>query len=388
MLVLGHFLQALGYASVPLFPVYLDAIHATRAEIGTIMACAGVGGLLFKPLVGWALDAWGRKPTLYVGTAVLTLSMFMLGFVEDTGWYVYATRILTGVGIATLFTAYFTAASDVIPNSRRTEGIALFGISGLLPLVVNPFVDQLHLEPLNLRWVFPALSLLVALSGVMVFLTPLKKRQTTDIETDECKEPVSFSQSIRAIFSRQLAPVWLATVVFAGLVGVFMSFGTVVAANRGVETPGVIWLSYALGACAVRVIGAKLPDRLGVHNMVAPALAIYVLGIIGAIFADSTLSFGLVGLLSGLGHGYCFPVLTSLVVSRSDERYRGTALSAFTGLWDAAALILTPTMGWLATVRTDETMFATLGLGAVIGLGAWAVGEWMVGRRGVRLGQT
>ena len=42
-------------------------------------------------------------------------------------------RIGHGIAAALLFSALFTYGTDVVPASRRTEGIALFGVSGLLP---------------------------------------------------------------------------------------------------------------------------------------------------------------------------------------------------------------------------------------------------------------
>ena len=85
------------------------------------------------------------------GTLLLTGAMALVGTLEAFGWAVYAIRLLLGVGTATLFTGYFTLAADIVPPSRRTEGLALFGISGLVPLVVNPFADQLGISGGELR---------------------------------------------------------------------------------------------------------------------------------------------------------------------------------------------------------------------------------------------
>ena len=54
--VLAHFMQALGCSSMLLLPIYIKHLGSTEAQLGTIMAIASVGGLLFRPLVGWSLD--------------------------------------------------------------------------------------------------------------------------------------------------------------------------------------------------------------------------------------------------------------------------------------------------------------------------------------------
>lgn len=54
--------------------------------------------------------------------------------VNSIGPWVYVIRIVHGVGLAALFSVFLTIVADVVPKSRRTEGIAILGVSGLLPL--------------------------------------------------------------------------------------------------------------------------------------------------------------------------------------------------------------------------------------------------------------
>ena len=75
------------------------------------------------------------------GSLTLSGFMFCLGWSSQLGWELYGIRIGIGIGIGTLFATYFTCASDLIPAQRRTEGLALFGIFGILPLLVNPFIS-------------------------------------------------------------------------------------------------------------------------------------------------------------------------------------------------------------------------------------------------------
>lgn len=137
LLVLGHFLQGLGWSSMLLLPLYLDHLHASRAEVGAIMAMASVGGLTARPLVAWALDRVGRRPTLLAGTALMSLGMVLLALATDVGPLVYGVRLLFGLGQGAVFTGYFTVAADLVPEARRTEGLALFGLSGLVPLAIT-----------------------------------------------------------------------------------------------------------------------------------------------------------------------------------------------------------------------------------------------------------
>lgn len=379
----GHFLQALGFSSLLLLPVYLTHLGASRAVVGTVVATASVGGLVFRPAAAWALDVLGRKPAIVGGTLLLTLSLWLLAAVTDLGPLLYVDRVLYGVGEAALFPGYFALAADLIPPSRRTEGIALFGVTGLLPLVVNPFVDRLALAPADLRWFFPAMG--VAVLASLWFVTrvevpgPTPAAGDTAAPDDGAPPPLTVRRALAALAEPRLRPVWLATVVFAGLVNVTMAFGTVTARHRGLAAPGNIWLAYAAGAATVRLFAARLPDRVGTRNMVAPSIGVYVLAavVLASAGTDELLLLG--GALAGVGHGYGFPVLTSQVVTRTPDDLRGTGLVLFTALWELAALALTPALGAVADAAGDGALFATAALGATVGLAAWALWEHRVG---------
>ncbi|MEO1269973.1 MAG: MFS transporter [Myxococcota bacterium] len=383
ILVLGHFLQALGYSSMPLLPLYLEHLEADRTTISLIMSTAAVSGILFRPLIGWSLDVFGRRPTLTVGTIILFISMALIGFVDTIGPLIYAVRFLFGIGVGALFTGYFALVSDIIPPERRTEGIALFGVSGLAPLALNPIHQNIvGGEPAYLRWLYPGLGLLILASLACVWwIKEPNQPHSMRILPNETPPPpkVTVSAIVKALTNRRLWPVWWASVIFAGLVALFMTFATVAAEAREIEQPAMLWVAYAGGAIGVRLFGARLPDRLGTHNIVAPALGCYVLAFLLAAGAMSATGFVAAGLLAGLGHGYCFPVLTSQVVSRSPDHVRGSALAMFTALWDVSKLALMPLFGLISDNLGDAVMFSLVAVTALAALLIWAATEHWLG---------
>lgn len=365
---IAHFLQALGYSSMLLLPLYLDHLGASRAEIGAIMASASVGGLAGRPLIGWALDTIGRKPVLLLGTLVVVAGMALVGAVDRIGPLAYVMRLLVGLGTGTLFTGYFTLAADLVPEQRRAEGIALFGISGLTPLLVNPLSDVLGIDPPDLRWFLPAVGLVILAS--LAFLPGVPERPR-----DENRERFTLAKALEALRHRSLWPAWAGTCVFAGLVAVFMSFATVAAEARGIAAPAMVWGTYAGGAVLVRLFGAKLPERLGLFRVGSVSLFLYAAGVWVAADAQTGAAFAVAGLLGGIGHGYCFPVITSQVVTRSPLALRGVAMASFTGLWEAARLVVAPGFGAIADAQGDAAMLRIAAVTGVAGLVVWGLLE-------------
>ena len=76
------------------------------------------------------------------------------------------------------------------------------------------------------------------------------------------------------------------------------------------------------------------------------------------------------GLLCGMGHGFAFPILISLVIARARDADRGAAMAIFTALFDAGMLIGGPVFGAVIELGGYGSMFTTaailLAMGCVV----------------------
>ena len=376
LLTAAHFLQALGFSSMVLLPVFLDHLGADRTEIGLVMGISAVSSLASRPLVAWALDTFGRRPTIIVGTVVLSLGMFCFAAVSRMGAGVYAARLLSGAGTGTLFTGYFALAADIVPVDRRTQGLALFGISGLVPLMINPMAQSLGVAPADIGVFFGVLGLLIMASLGPLMMIPEPRKPSSDAQ-----EPMTLTVALAAVSAPAVRPVWLATVALSGLVSAFFAFSTVTAEHRGLAYPALLWVAYGGGAAAVRVIFAFMPLQVAPRRFIPPAFVLYAVAALTVAMSETDLGFASAGLFAGLAHGMGFPVLVSQVASRMPDRLRGSGMSGFTGLWELAALCVTPLLGAVADVAGDGWMFIVAAVSAVVAMLIWTPVERRYGPR-------
>ncbi|MEE2644122.1 MAG: MFS transporter [Myxococcota bacterium] len=369
-LTLAHLLSALGFSSMLLLPLYLSSEGLGRAVIGEVMAVAAVGGLLTRPLVALTLDRIGRRPVLVTGLLIASVCLSLIPKLNPHGYQLHWLRICFGVGAGALFTSFFTFAADIIPDQRRTEGLALFGISGLLPLVVNPTATLLEVRAAEIPHFLSQISLLLLLAIPLVLSIPEAPQKNASAQRRGSLRAV-----LSALLPAELRSIWLITISFAASVSAFMAFSTVVLARRGFDFPTALWFTYAGGATLIRLFGARLPDRLGPARLVAPGLLLYCAGFLTLITAEGTRLGLLAGLFAGLSHGLCFPLLTSLVVSRSPSELRGSALSTFTGIWELSGLALTPLLGLIADRAGDSWMLTGAASLTLIAAPLWLVLE-------------
>ena len=373
LLVIGHLLQAAGWTTMLLLPVYVEYLGGNRSDIGSVMAIAAVGGLLFRPLTGWALDNIGRRVTLIAGTVLLTTGMFMIGFVTDIGPLIYTARFLIGVGAGALFTGYFTLAADVIPPERRTEGIALFGISGLLPLSMNGFIDRLDVAGSDMRFIFPGFAVLVLVSIWAVLAIPEPKRHINPKK--EAPNP------IRSLLQKKMVPVWVATMIFAGLVAVFMAFVTVTAAKQGIDHPATLWIFLLHGRSICAALRRTHSRPCWAHKYGCACDRLLLLRSSYGGHGNHSR-----GIYARRYPGRAWPwVLLSrfdfLVVNRIPAENRGSGLAAFTALWDVTSLLFPPLFGGIADDYGDSIMFILAVCLALLGLGIWTLIEVLTSRR-------
>ena len=76
----------------------------------------------------------------------------------------------------TYVTGYFSFVADHIPEKRRTEGLALFGISGILPMSLNAVTESWSTSAIGSSGLISMLTLPILISGALVWMVPEIRR--------------------------------------------------------------------------------------------------------------------------------------------------------------------------------------------------------------------
>ena len=106
------FLTRLGFGMISFaLPLYALKLGMNVGEIGLLFAARSITVLLTKPLMAWAADHFGRKPTLIFAVMMRCLVGFLFIFATQA-WHLYAIRILHGA---------MSAARDPSANALIVE---------------------------------------------------------------------------------------------------------------------------------------------------------------------------------------------------------------------------------------------------------------------------
>lgn len=345
---LANLLHGLALHAYLHLPGYLETLHADEIVIGVIVGTMSGAAIVIRPLAGRVMDASGRRVVIIAGGVVHLLACSLYLSVESVGAWLVVVRTIHGFAVGALFSSLFTFAADIVPASRRTEGIGLFGVSGMLPISLGGLLGDFVLARGTYRDLFAvtAVIALLALLGSLPLKEPERPRGAAGLGF------------FGALKQRDLVPIWVLGSMFAmGLAGAYTFVKTFVEeTNAG--SVGLFFSTYAAAAIVLRVGFGWVPERVGVKRALYPSVVSISVALAILTFANSAVAIGIAGAFAGLGHGFAFPILSALVVGRAHPSDRGSAVALFTAIFDAGIFFGGPLLGVVARLTDLRTMFA------------------------------
>ncbi|HSM46081.1 MAG TPA: MFS transporter, partial [Acidimicrobiia bacterium] len=357
-------LQELSFALLIHLPGYLSELGATEGLIGVLYASSAVDSLVFRPWLGRILDLTHRRTILLVSAVVNMAVIIALTFTSVWGPLLWVLFLVQRTVQIALFTTMLTYGADSIPIERRTQGLAIFGLSGLVPIALGGYAGDVLIATLGYDGLFFGAALVSVLSWLVVWTLPVL--------------PVRGHQPRRSFWAafaqRNLLPLWLATLLFSvGLESLFTFTRTFVDA-RQVGTAGLFFATYGVSAAITRIAGGQLYDRMPHRPMLVGGILAYAAGLICMGLDQSVPLLVAAAAITGTAHGAVFPLISSEVVNRARVSERGSAMATFTSIFDIALLAGAPAVGFV--IEGFGYLGAFVGLGVVLVVGAIVYRQW------------
>ena len=322
------------YVLTPLLPLYLsEHFGATKDMIGLVLSGYTITALLFRPFSGYVVDSFPRRTVLMICFG--TFAIFFAGYLAASTLLLFTiVRTLHGGPFGALTVANSTAAIDVLPSSRRTEGIGYYGLSNNLAMAIAPTIGIWIYELTNSFEFLFWLALVVACAGWLVDATV--KFPEKEIVRNKSK------LSLDRFFLVRGWLIGLNMVAFGFSFGVLSNY----LAIYGKEVMGITggtgtyFLLCSVGLMVSRLQGSKaLRQGRLTHNAgsgMVISLVGYTLFIALSTLDDSLMYIGYYGsaLLIGLGNGHMWPALQNMTINVAHNNQRGTANSTILISWD------------------------------------------------------
>ena len=316
------------YLLLPMLPLYLrDTFCADKQLIGIILSGYTITALLIRPFGGFIVDSFPRKQVLLI--CYFLFFAFFAGYIVAGTVLMFAIiRSLHGFAFGAVTVANSTMAIDVLPASRRNEGIGYYGVSNNLAMAVGPSISMyLYDHHFDANIVF-TISLVAAAIGLICNATikaPTK-------ETTPKKQPISLDRFILT----NATPEVLMVVFFSFAYGILSTYLAIYGKDEiGIENgSGLFFTILAVGLISARIFSAQWVKRGLLTLNIGTGMIITIVGYLIFTFWRNELGFYLSAAVLGAGYGAMCPSFQAVFVNLAHNNRRGTANSTYLTSWD------------------------------------------------------
>ncbi len=344
------------YVLTPLLPLYLsEHFGATKDVIGLVLSGYTITALLFRPFSGYFVDSFPRKTVLMICFAAF--SIFFAGYLAASTLLLFTVvRTLHGGPFGALTVANSTVAIDVLPSSRRTEGIGYYGLSNNLAMAIAPtigiFVYRWTQSFELLFWIALVVACLGWLTDATVQL-PAKEiqRNKSKLSMDRFfllrgwllgVNMVAFGFCF-GVLSNYLAIYGKEQLGITGGTGTYFmlcSVGLILSRLQGGRTlrKGLLTHNAGSGMC-ISLVGYTLFILMPTLHSSFSILHSSFSSLHSSFFTLHSSFFIYLGyygsaLLIGLGNGHMWPAFQNMTINVAHNNQRGTANSTILISWD------------------------------------------------------
>ncbi|MFN8050099.1 MAG: MFS transporter [Acidimicrobiales bacterium] len=355
MVTLSTFAYFLTLGSLlPTLPRFIEhELHAGSVAVGVGVGTFAIAAAVLRPFAGRLGDIRNRRLLVVGGSALVGTSVIAYSLVGGLASLI-ALRFVTGVGEAAMWVGAATAIQDMAPENRRGEAASYFSVALYAGLAFGPLAGEWLVRHHGYDSLFVAAGASALVASVLGLWTPA----TTPHDP----------QPFRLFHPAAIGP---GAILLLGLLP-FVGFSTYVSLygpDVGVEDVAPLLLTYGVLVLIIRVVGARLPDRLGWRR--ASTMALVVLGGAGLVLSLWGAAPGLwvatVGL--ALGMSLLFPALLSAAVANVAPNERGQAVGTFSVAFDLANGLGPVLLGGVVSLGSYRGAFAVAGIAALAGLG-------------------
>ena len=307
---------------LPAIPFRIVELGGSRALAGSFLAVYTLASAFAAPVMGTVADHLGRKRMLIVASVAFFFFSILYGVVVSL-----PLLLLVGLVHGALWSGLMASASAImseyIPISRRTEGLAYWGLASTAAIGIAPAVGLLVFE---LGW--------LVLCGEMAALSVLMFFWARRLSTSD-----------RAVIGRipHLRDSWDWKVIRAALSMAAIAFGyggvtsyvAMLSIERGIHPRAIFFTTFAITIVFVRVFASRLGDRFGTKAMLYPSYAAIPVSLALLAVADSRPLMIVSAILFGIGLGGAWPAFANFVLTHTDESRRARTFGSIVWAFDS-----------------------------------------------------
>ena len=308
----------------PVLPGFVENdLGGGPVAVGLAVGGFGLSAAVARPIVGPLGDSKGRRFLVVWGCVLAGFGV--LGNLWATTVVVAVLfRLLTGLGEAAFFVGIAAAAQDMAPEDRRGEATSYFSVASYTGIAVGPIIGEALNEAFSPDAVWIMGGALCTIGTVL---------GTMSIPGRPENAPSGWPNSF--IHWPATRPALLLGLGLMGYSG-YLAFIALHVEHLGFAHTGAVFTTFAVMVISLRILLARLPDRLGPQRTSTMSYLFSASGMWTIALWQNIVGVFLGTALLAVGQTFLFPALFVMAVESAPANRRSKAIGTFSIAYDLA----------------------------------------------------
>ncbi|MDC3418259.1 MFS transporter [Aquibacillus salsiterrae] len=353
----NFFLFLTFYALLTTLPIFvLEELSGSETQAGLVATIFLLSAIIVRPFSGRLLGDFGKKKMLIISMLLFMASSFLYIGINSL-YLLLALRFFHGIWFSIASTATGAIAADIVPETRRGEGLGYYVMSQNIAVVVGPFIGLTLLQVTTFQNLFLVLSVLMV--GAIVF--------TSLVSDPTAAKPSKRKLSVSDLFDGKALPIAAVASLIAFSYSAILSFISIYAKSIGlIEAASYFYVLFAAAMLLSRPFVGRLFDRVGPNIVIYPSIGLFAAGLLVLSIVQSPMMLFLSAILVGLGYGTVVPCLQTLAIQSAGKGRSAHATATFFTLFDTGVATGSYVLGLIATNFGFQQLYITTGIFMIV----------------------
>src|SRR5437773_1482416 len=307
---------------LPAIPLHIRELGGSKAEAGWFLTVYTLCSAFSAPVTGTIADHVGRRRLLLVASVLFVGFSLAYGMIEHLPLLLVVGAIHGSVWSGILASAS-AIMSEFIPESRRAQGLAWWGLSSTAAVTLAP--------PAGL-WVFNLFSWevlcveLAALSVVMALWAVFLPARDAPA--------VGARLALHDSWDWRVIRTTLSFAVMSFGYGGVTSYTAMMAIEHHIKPEAIYLTTFAATIVVTRVSLSHLADRVGIKAVLYPSLALAPIAF--AVLAVSKVRWEMMtsAILFGICFGLAYPAFATFILGNTNPLRRARTFGSMVWAFD------------------------------------------------------
>ncbi len=320
---------------LPTAPFRIVSLGGSKLAAGMFLGLLTYASAFSAPFTGALADRVGKRVVLIA--ASLVIAGFSVAYAFTSSYRVPLVLVsIHGVFWSALLSSSAAYMTDIIPETRRAEGIGYWGLATIAAIAVAPSVGF---------WLYHRSwsTVCLAAAGLNLVMAGIAAR----LPESPVRATLGPAKLTRDLVEWRVLLASLTLFLYSFGYGGITSFVALYADANGVAPKEIYFSTFSLVILVTRPFAGRLADRVGHKKVFLPCLLLIAVGLVLLAAGGTRPWLVASAVVFGAGFGTAYPVYAAYVMRHVDPARRGAAFGGILAAFDTGIGTGSITMGWI-----------------------------------------